>query len=81
MLTKSILALATIVFLMGTTLGPALSDELPMRAVVNGHPVQPTESQLLALGHPDLTKSQAKEVTSLYHQLMQNNNGNEQRAG
>jgi hypothetical protein len=65
MLTKPTLALVTFFFVIGTMLGAASSKELPMHAVVDGHPVQPTESQLQAMGHPDITTSEAKEVTNL----------------
>jgi len=47
--------------------------ELPMRAIVNGHNVQPRGDRLKALGYPDLTSSEAKEVDRLYRQLMANN--------
>lgn len=46
--------------------------ELPMRAVVNGHNVQPRGDRLQALGYSDLTPQEAKEVEQLYQQLMQN---------
>jgi len=80
-LTKPALALVTSFFVIGTTLGAALSNELPMRAVVDGHPVQPTESQLEAIGHPDMTTSEAKEINNLYNQLMQNSRVKTQRSG
>src|ERR1700722_15277083 len=47
--------------------------ELPMRAIVNGHNVQPRGGRLKAPGYPDLTSSEAKEVDRLYRQLMPNN--------
>jgi hypothetical protein len=81
MLTKPALALVTSFFVIGTTLGAAFSNELPMRAVVDGHPVQPTESELQAIGHPDTTTAEAKEINNLYHQLMQSNSANPQRPG
>jgi hypothetical protein len=68
-------------FVIGTTLGAAFSNQLRMRAVVNGHPVQPTEGQLQAIGHPDMTTAEAKEVKNIYHQLMQGNSTNTQYSG
>jgi hypothetical protein len=50
-------------------------DELPMRAIVHGHNVQPRGYRLNALGYSDLTSQQAQEVDRLYQQLMQNNVG------
>jgi catechol-2,3-dioxygenase len=47
-----------------------------MRAIVNGHDVQPTEAQLKAIGHLDMTTSEAEEVSKLYNQLMQNSHAN-----
>jgi hypothetical protein len=44
---------------------------LPMRAIVNGHNLQPREDQLKALGLSDVTPKQADEVDQLYRQLMQ----------
>jgi hypothetical protein len=46
---------------------------LPMRAIVNGHNVQPRGDRLKALGYYDLTSQEAEEVDRLYRQLMQNN--------
>lgn len=47
--------------------------ELPMRAIVNGHNVQPRGDRLKALGYADLTASEAEEVDRLYRELMPNN--------
>ena len=49
--------------------------ELPMRAIVHGHNVQPRGDRLNALGYSDLTSQQAQEVDRLYRQLMQNSVG------
>jgi hypothetical protein len=43
---------------------------LPMRAIVNGHNVQPRGDNLKALGYSDLTSQEAEEVDRLYRQLM-----------
>jgi hypothetical protein len=45
---------------------------LPMRAIVNGHNVQPRGDNLKALGYSDLTSREAEEVDRLYRQLMHN---------
>jgi hypothetical protein len=45
---------------------------LPMRAIVNGHNVQPRGDNLKALGYSDLTSQEAEEVDRLYRQLMLN---------
>jgi hypothetical protein len=45
---------------------------LPMRAIVNGHNVQPRGDNLKALGYSDLTSQEAEEVDRLYRQLMIN---------
>jgi hypothetical protein len=57
--------------------GIALADtpprqELPMRAIVRGHNVQPRGDQLKALGYSDLTPQQASEVDRLYRELLKN---------
>ena len=49
--------------------------ELPMRAIVHGHNVQPRGDRLNALGYSDLTSQQAQEVGRLYRQLMQSSVG------
>ena len=49
--------------------------ELPMRAIVHGHNVQPRGDRLNALGYSDLTSQQAQEVDRLYRQLMQSSVG------
>ncbi len=76
MLARIVLMLTTSCFVFGMSLGAALSNELPMRAIVNGHDVQPTEAQLKAIGHLDMTTSEAEEVSKLYNQLMQNSHAN-----
>ncbi len=48
----------------------ASARELPLHAIINGHTVQPHESQLQALGHPDLTPRQQQEVDQLYLQIL-----------
>ena len=56
-------------------------DPPPLHAVIDGHPVQPRESQLQALGDPDTTAAQAAEVDKLYQQLMQNSDAHALRHG
>jgi hypothetical protein len=53
--------------------------ELPMRAIVHGHNVQPRGDRLNALGYSDLTSQQAQEVDRLYQQLMYNSVGANQK--
>jgi hypothetical protein len=53
----------------------------PLHAIIDGHPVQPREGQLQALGVPDTTASQAAEVDNLYQQLMQNSHVDARRQG
>jgi len=48
----------------------AWSKELPLHAIIDGHPVQPRESELQALGRPDLTPEQQQEVGQLYQQVL-----------
>lgn len=48
----------------------ALSQDLPLRAVINGHHVQPRDDQLRAIGHPDVTPAEAAEIDRLYSDLM-----------
>ena len=45
---------------------------LPLRAIVNGHNIQPRGDNLKALGYSDLTSQEAEEVDRLYRQLMIN---------
>jgi len=53
------------------TISPyASAKELPLHAIINGHTVQPHESQLQALGRPDLTPRQQQEVDELYRQIL-----------
>ena len=57
--------------------GIALADtttrhELPMRAIVHGHNIQPRGDQLKALGYPDLASQEANEVDRLYQEIMKN---------
>jgi hypothetical protein len=47
--------------------------ELPMRAIVNGHHVQPRRDLLDALGYSDLSPQAAEEVDRLNRQLLQKN--------
>ena len=53
--------------------------ELPMRAIVHGHNVQPRSDRLNALGYSDLTSQQAQEVDRLYQELMNNSVGANQK--
>jgi hypothetical protein len=46
--------------------------ELPLHAIVDGHTVQPRDAELQALGHPDLTAPQQREVDELYQQVLRN---------
>jgi hypothetical protein len=48
----------------------ASATELPLHAIIGGHTVQPRESQLQALGRPDLTPRQQQEVEELYQQIL-----------
>ena len=52
--------------------GTSACHELPMRAIVDGHSLQPRGDRLKALGYSDLTAQQAEEVDRLYWQLMRN---------
>ena len=54
--------------------GPSACHELPMRAIVNGHNIQPRSDRLNALGYSDLTPQQAEEVDHLFWQIMRNSN-------
>jgi hypothetical protein len=45
-------------------------QDLPLQAIVCGHHVQPRQSQLLAIGRPDVTRAEAAEVEQLYQELM-----------
>ena len=51
--------------------GTTMRCELPMRAIVNGHPVQPRRDCLDALGYSDLSPQEAEEVDRLNRQLLQ----------
>jgi hypothetical protein len=51
--------------------GTPMHHELPMRAIVKGHNIQPRDDRLKALGYSDLTPQEAEEVDRLYRQLMQ----------
>ena len=46
------------------------AKDLTLHAIINGHTVQPRESQLQSLGHPDLTPRQQQEVDELYRQIL-----------
>jgi hypothetical protein len=48
----------------------ASAKEFPLRAIIGGHVVQPRESELQALGRPDLTPRQQQEVDQLYQQVL-----------
>ena len=57
--------------------GIALADtttrhDLPMRAIVHGHNIQPRDDQLKTLGYPDLTAQEADEVDRLYQEIVKN---------
>ena len=51
--------------------GATMRHELPMRAIVNGHHVQPRRDLLDALGYSDLSPLAAEEVDRLNRQLLQ----------
>jgi hypothetical protein len=53
--------------------GATMRHELPMRAIVNGHHVQPRRDLLDALGYSDLSPQAAEEVDRLNRQLLQKN--------
>ncbi len=55
--------------------GVPMHHELPMRAIVSGHNVQPRDDRLKALGYSDLTAEQAEYVDREYRQLMQQHVG------
>ncbi|MBV8523841.1 MAG: hypothetical protein JOY71_17255 [Acetobacteraceae bacterium] len=50
--------------------GGSVRQELPMRAIVNGHNMQPRNDRIEALGYSDVTSQQAEEINHLYAQLM-----------
>jgi hypothetical protein len=50
-----------------------MRHDLPMRAIVNGHHVQPRRDLLDALGYSDLSPQAAEEVDRLNRQLLQKN--------
>ena len=50
-----------------------MRHDLPMRAIVNGHHVQPRRDLLDALGYSDLSPRAADEVDHLNRQLLQKN--------
>jgi hypothetical protein len=52
--------------------GTTMRCELPMRAIVNGHHVQPRDC-LDAFGYSDLSPKEAEEVDRLNRQLLQKN--------
>jgi hypothetical protein len=47
----------------------ASARSLPLQAVIHGHHVQPRESQLQAIGHPDVTAAEAAEIDKIYQEL------------
>jgi hypothetical protein len=53
--------------------GTTMHHELPMRAIINGHHVQPRRDLLDALGYSDLSPLAAEEVDRLNRQLLQQN--------
>jgi len=53
--------------------GTTVHHELPMRAIVNGHHVQPRRDLLDALGYSDLSPQAAGEVDRLNRQILQKN--------
>jgi hypothetical protein len=59
----------------GITRADTSHHQLPTRAIVHGHNVQPRGDQLKALGYPDLTPQEAEEVDRLYHVLMNSSGG------
>jgi hypothetical protein len=58
---------------LGGSTGTTMHHELPMRAIVNGHHVQPRRDLLDALGYSDLSPQAAEEVDRLNRQLLQKN--------
>jgi hypothetical protein len=67
-----ILILSSTLFGGITLADTAKRHELPMRAIVHGHNIQPRGDQLRALGYSDLTPQQAEEVDRLYLEVMKN---------
>jgi hypothetical protein len=53
--------------------GTTMRHDLPMRAIVNGHHVQPRRDLLGALGYSDLSPQAADRVNRLNRQLLQTN--------
>jgi hypothetical protein len=53
--------------------GTTKRHDLPMRAIVNGHHVQPRRDLLDALGYSDLSPQAAEEADRLNRQLLQKN--------
>jgi hypothetical protein len=51
--------------------GTTVHHELPMRAIVNGHHVQPRRDRLDALGYSGLSSKEAEELDRLNRQLLQ----------
>jgi hypothetical protein len=58
---------------LGESTGTTMHHELPMRAIVNGHHLQPRRDCLDALGYSDLSPKEAEEVDRLNRQLLQKN--------
>ena len=58
---------------------PTAPRDRPLHAVIHGHPVQPRESQLQALGEPDVTPTESAEIDELYRKLMPNSHVDKQR--
>ena len=53
--------------------GTTVHHELPMRAIVNGHHVQPRRDRLDALGYSGISSKEAEELDRLNRQLLQKN--------
>jgi hypothetical protein len=47
----------------------AVAREFPSHPIINGHRLQPNNRELRAIGHPDITASEAEEVDRLYQML------------
>lgn len=65
---------ASLAVLLGAALSmfgalPAPTHELPLQSIIDGHRLQPSEKELSAIDHPDVTASQAAEVDQLYQML------------
>ena len=63
-------AVAAAAVWMAITVEPGNSRDLPLQSIVRGHRVQPNEKQLNAIGHSDVSPSQAAEIDKLYGILL-----------